>query len=219
MKGYSQHHHAHIIHLNGNLYEEIIEALERDVVEIHNNETCFAHRFVFDKLKVDHAREISRATENRNNGNERRFYFVSFNAGTHEAQNALLKTLEEPAIGTSFILLVPSTDILLETIRSRCITLVLDTKERSRYLFLKTPYKDRLEHIKTLLLDKALLGSFYTELEQEIADYIERQDTDVRENKALALVFNYKHLIMNHSVSSKYLLEELALRLPLLGEN
>lgn len=219
MKGYSPHHHAHIIHLNGNLYEEAIEDVEKAVIEIHNNEICFAHRFVFDKLKVEHAREISRATENRNSENERRFYFVSFNAGTHEAQNALLKTLEEPAIGTSFILLVPSTDILLETIRSRCITLLLNTKERSRYLFLKTSYKDRLEYIKTLLLNKALLGAFYAELEQEIADYSKLQGANAGENGALALVFHYKHLVMNHSVSSKYLLEELALRLPLLEEN
>lgn len=219
MKGYSPHHHAHIIHLNGHLYEEAIEDLERSVTDIHVNENCFTHKFVFEKLKIEHAREISRATESKNSKNERRLYFISFSAGTHEAQNALLKTLEEPAVGTSFILLVPNTDILLETIRSRCITLLLNAEKGSRYLFLKTPHKDRLEYIKSLLLNKALLGSFYAELEQEVSDYVSKESTKIDRNQALNLVFHYKHLIMNHSTSSKYLLEELALRLPLIGEN
>ncbi|MEX0933448.1 MAG: hypothetical protein WDZ74_01710 [Candidatus Paceibacterota bacterium] len=219
MKGYSPHHHAHVVHLNGNLFELAIENLERSIITIHSSEVCFVQRFIFDKLKIGHAREISRTTENRNGKNERRIYFISFSAGTREAQNALLKTLEEPARGTSFILVVPSTDILLETIQSRCITLVLDPPERSRFLFLKTPYKDRLEYIKMLLENKNLLGGFYAGLEQEIAEYVQTRQTGMYMDRALPLALYYKHLVMNHSTSSKYLLEELALRLPFIEEN
>lgn len=219
MKGYSPQHHAHIVHLNGHLYEQAIEALEKTIIENHANEACFSRRFLFDKLKVEHAREIIRTTESKNSEKERRIYFISFNAGTHDAQNALLKTLEEPAAGTSFILVVPSTDILLETIQSRCITLILDPKEETQYFFLKTPYKDRLEYIKTLLLNKALLGGFYLGLEQELTEYVQTSKAKPGSGHPLSLALRYKHLIMNHSTSSKYLLEELALRLPLIEKN
>jgi DNA polymerase-3 subunit delta' len=39
---------------------------------------------------------------------------------TREAANALLKTLEEPPAGSILLLLTPSTDAILPTIRSRC---------------------------------------------------------------------------------------------------
>ncbi len=46
------------------------------------------------------------------------------------AQNALLKILEEPPSGVVFILLATSAEGLLETVRSRCVTLSLVAPER-----------------------------------------------------------------------------------------
>lgn len=46
---------------------------------------------------------------------------------TLEAQNALLKTLEEPPEGTLLILGAPSEDKLLPTVLSRCQIVILDT--------------------------------------------------------------------------------------------
>ncbi len=45
------------------------------------------------------------------------------------AANALLKTLEEPHASTVFILLAPTAQSTLETIRSRCLVLALATEE------------------------------------------------------------------------------------------
>ena len=42
---------------------------------------------------------------------------------TQQAQNALLKTIEEPPAYGIIILLTSNIDILLPTIRSRCVTL------------------------------------------------------------------------------------------------
>ena len=44
-----------------------------------------------------------------------------------EAQNTLLKTLEEPPEYAVLILLADSADMMLETIRSRCVILELDS--------------------------------------------------------------------------------------------
>ena len=50
---------------------------------------------------------------------EARFVVVSFDRATAEAQNALLKSIEEPQPGTYFILIVPKEETLLPTIISR----------------------------------------------------------------------------------------------------
>ncbi len=53
------------------------------------------------------------------------------------AQNALLKILEEPPAGVVFILLTASAESLLETVRSRCVTLSLiapDRDEAAEYI-------------------------------------------------------------------------------------
>jgi DNA polymerase-3 subunit delta' len=42
---------------------------------------------------------------------------------TEDAQNALLKTLEEPPASSVFVLVTPTPDVLLATVRSRCIRL------------------------------------------------------------------------------------------------
>jgi hypothetical protein len=44
---------------------------------------------------------------------------LSFDRATTESQNALLKSIEEPQMGTYFFILVPSSDLLLPTVLSR----------------------------------------------------------------------------------------------------
>jgi DNA polymerase III delta prime subunit len=50
---------------------------------------------------------------------------------TIEAQNALLKTLEEPTESSALILTAPTTDSLLPTIASRCSEIVLESASES----------------------------------------------------------------------------------------
>ncbi|MCL1999163.1 MAG: hypothetical protein FWG65_10395 [Turicibacter sp.] len=45
---------------------------------------------------------------------------------THQAQNSLLKTIEEPASYGIFLFLTKSEDLFLPTVRSRCVLLKLD---------------------------------------------------------------------------------------------
>lgn len=58
------------------------------------------------------------------------------------AQNALLKVLEEPPANVMFLLLTLSAESMLETVRSRCITLTLlppDRQQAAEYLSAVTP--------------------------------------------------------------------------------
>ena len=71
----------------------------------------------------------------------------------HEAQNALLKLFEEPAPGTTLILIVPSTGILLGTLRSRLIALGGDDARAfpEAQTFLAADQSEREKYIAKLL--------------------------------------------------------------------
>src|SRR5690606_8199592 len=148
--------------------------------------------------------------------NERRIFFIGITSGTRDAQNMLLKTLEEPAVGTSFVLLVPSSDILLETIRSRCILISLEEGADTDSNFLAKPYKERLEYVQELLDDRSLLSGFFKTLEREVSEYVRTHGSSGADGVSLKLPSEYKHFILNRHSGSKYFLEEMALRLPLI---
>lgn len=75
---------------------------------------------------------------------ERKVYIIeSADTMGSAAQNALLKVLEEPPSGVVFILLARTADGLLETVRSRCITLSLvppSRAEAAEYIASVTDY-------------------------------------------------------------------------------
>ena len=54
------------------------------------------------------------------------------NKMTEQAQNALLKTIEEPPVYAIIILLTENCDSLLPTIRSRCVTLTMNPIEKDK---------------------------------------------------------------------------------------
>jgi DNA polymerase-3 subunit delta' len=64
---------------------------------------------------------------------EYKFYIIpDANKMTEQAQNALLKTIEEPPVYAIIILLTENCDSLLPTIRSRCVTLTMNPVEKDK---------------------------------------------------------------------------------------
>lgn len=71
------------------------------------------------QLKVLEARRIAEEAYRKPAYSAMRTIVVAFTRATREAQNALLKALEDPAPTTRFILIVPQVEALLPTVRSR----------------------------------------------------------------------------------------------------
>lgn len=78
-------------------------------------------------LSVDDARTLAEAAASTALRGKGKLIIASATRFFHEAQNALLKTFEEPPQGTTLILVVPSSGDIIPTLRSRLIEIPLPT--------------------------------------------------------------------------------------------
>ncbi|MBU1104322.1 hypothetical protein L6255_00925 [Candidatus Parcubacteria bacterium] len=132
---------------------------------------------------------------------------------TVPAQNALLKTLEEPPQNTQIILASPSEKLLLETIISRCILISLQNNPRP---------KDDLPKVDNLFLlpPNGVLDFFATNpkvyaSQNNALEFLETQesyllsDMDKIDPKRLTTLYKYKPLIFNTNASLRLVLENI----------
>lgn len=114
---------------------------------------------------------------------------------THEAQDAFLKTLEEPPANTVFILLAENHNILLPTIVSRCQVFQfkpIDTKDMkdfisARYDYLQASIEAAVRHSKGIV-GKALELLQDTESQKDRSAYIDILEKALAGNGSEALL-------------------------------
>ena len=83
-----------------------------DIIEYKTTENSF---------KISHVRElVSEVNKKPYEGDKKVIILYDGQKMTTEAQNALLKTIEEPPNGVYIIILTTSLDLILDTIKSRC---------------------------------------------------------------------------------------------------
>ena len=84
-------------------------------------------------FSVDDAREVARFASSSPVQGDVKLVAIAATRIFHEAQNALLKLFEEPPVGVTMVLVVPSLGQILPTLRSRVLRL---TNERLRKSFI-----------------------------------------------------------------------------------
>lgn len=119
-------------------------------------------QFSFELFSVEDARRLISAATMSGIG-ERKIIIASMTRVFHEAQNALLKIVEEPPEGTLIVLCVPSEGVFISTLRSRLLPIPLNAgalppsvsaPESIGAQFLSASSAER-EHIISKLLDQA----------------------------------------------------------------
>lgn len=86
-------------------------------------------------LKVDQVRDVlSTIYETPYEGGAKVYILCDFHLANEQAQNALLKTLEEPPASVVFFLLAENAQMLLPTVRSRCRQIRLTGFARAQIL-------------------------------------------------------------------------------------
>ena len=124
-------------------------------------------------IKVDQVRDaVERSAYRPFEGRRRVVIFDDADGLMPEAQNALLKTLEEPPAASTFILVTSRPDTLLPTVRSRCQRLRfgrLSAADVASVLVRDHEYADGDAHAAAAMSD----GSVGAALEGGTDDYVE----------------------------------------------
>ena len=88
-----------------------------------------------ENIKIDTIRELTRKIIEKPIVSKKKIYIINdFHKMTKEAQNCLLKTLEEPPEFVSIILISSNENIILNTIKSRCMIIKFKNIDDSRLL-------------------------------------------------------------------------------------
>lgn len=168
---------------------------------------------------VDDARELAARADSRALVAPHRVFVVVTPSMTAEAQNALLKTLEDAPGGASFFLLVPNPDVLLPTVRSRCVMLTLASDGARAGLidprsFLAAAPSERIDMLKPLLdADERDLSGVYALL-SDIEHALAPQVSNVAAREGLAAVYRARQYVGDKGALLKPLLEQVAMLVP-----
>jgi hypothetical protein len=132
--------------------DTLLGKLEKERVTERGSPDLFARSYR--KFGVDEAEDLRSRVRTRPIAGTQRIFALFIPAITNEAQNALLKTLEEPAAGAAIFLITPSPETLLSTVRSRAQTLELSDSSAVASVdaddFLAASVATRLEMLKPL---------------------------------------------------------------------
>lgn len=169
-----------------------------------------------DTFLIDHARRLRELQQNRALTGATKVFVVAFNFITREAQNALLKVLEEPTQGTHIFIVTPSAHIFLPTVLSRVS--VFKTAHTTTHdevtTFLKSSYKKRMDYIakltKNIKDDKASKAEALA-LVRGITSTIHEQTGDTSRFAKLRELAQVSRYLEDSSASVKMLLEHVAL--------
>ncbi|HAS84563.1 MAG TPA: hypothetical protein DCS23_00600 [Candidatus Yonathbacteria bacterium] len=225
-------HHAHVI---VGAYDTVSPALVSALAKHLNIETKgnpdLMERF-YETLGIDEARELKDAQTRAGFDGARKIFIIGADSFTHQAQNALLKTFEEPTAGTHFFIILPHAEMLLPTLLSRVLVVtgnVVNTDETKILAekFIETNLEGRFAIAKKMAEKKAG-ETVDRELFRRILDHIERilytRTADSAESRLgrgqistaniFHEIFQAKTYLSNPGSSPKMLIDHIAILLP-----
>lgn len=186
----------------------------------------------FDTLGIDDGRLINEMQSRRAISSPRRIFLISANFITKEAQNSLLKMFEEPAGGAVFFLIIPSSSILLPTLRSRMMIVNMNRSaelgqtNKSENLqkifdakkFLKAGIAERLAMVKKIAdkisdeeASRSVAIEFLNDVEKELLKESGTADSKIKNLLIFEEINKCRDYAGDRSPSVKMLLEHVAI--------
>ena len=149
---------VHLLEGGPSQLNDVRALLAQEGLSVHGNPDLYVREYRH--FGIDEAREIRERAARRalgDSANARRIFIIVASVMTGEAQNALLKTLEESPGNALFFFIVPSPHMLLPTVRSRAQILQLSRRADASdemidpQKFLAASAQKRLDMLKVLL--------------------------------------------------------------------
>lgn len=213
---------AYLIAGNESERDALLDTLESNGVIERGNPDLFSR--VYRKFGVDEAEDLRMRARTRPVAGARRVFVLLAPAMTTESQNALLKTLEEPAADALFFLVTPSPEMLLPTVRSRMQTMSIAAgKDAPDSLlvnvddFLSAQPQKRIEMLKPLYehdedegRDMGAVLAFLQSLERRFAS----EKNSPERTAGLHALYRARKFVGDKGSLLKVLLEQVALLTP-----
>lgn len=178
----------------------------------------------YESLGIDESREL-KEIDSRKSLSDWRIFVLGIGAITPEAQNSLLKILEEPQVGTHFILVISDRSMLLPTVLSRCQVVegVIGEKKEGGDLaktFLTHGHAKRKKIVEDLVKeyedgDKTAPGRFVQDLCRLLAEHTNLSTGDQAEALALEETQKGARRLMHKPQAPRLVLDHLALIIPI----
>lgn len=217
---------AHLVAGDAASIADVLALVRSEGIPTDGNPDMYVREYAH--FGVDDARELRERADLSAQG-ERRVFVIATPLMTAEAQNALLKTLEEPRGNALFFIIVPSPETLLATLRSRMQRIELTGTDATSPIdagdFLAAEPARRLDMLKPLLekndddlpargaqagrRDIAGIVMFLSSLERMLSSM---SRTESREG--LAAVYRARAYLADKGSLVKPLLEQVALLVP-----
>ena len=214
--------------LTGNVYlvrdrntNAVVTLLEKDGVHVQGNPDVYVRQY--GQFGIDDAHDLTARTLGRAMNGMGRTFVICASGMTSEAQNALLKTIEEPAGNARFFFVLPAPETLLATVRSRAQMYHLEETDdvsetmKSAQAFLSATPVKRIEMLKPLLeknddekRDLGTIITFLSSLEVALALHPHSE----KKSGGLKSIYNARKYIGDKGALLKPLLESVALLVP-----
>lgn len=218
-------HHAYVLVDKEGAHHDEVQAHFREILVDKNDRLSPIREVVF---SIDHARKLKEFSSYVNT--EKHVILISFDRISEAAQQALLKTLEEPAEGVSFVIIVRSSALLLPTILSRVQQISISSplredksREQECLSFAKGTLTKRLTSLAQYIdaakeKDEEKKGearqqliAFFSGLEE----FCREQDIhNPKRSEGLDLVYAAKRDLQDIAPSVKMICEHISLRFP-----
>lgn len=202
-------HHAYVIED----FEDAFEKLQEILRESHKDDEI--HIRDFELLGIDDSRELVHMANMRSLGTQ--LFVCRAKKCTREAQNALLKLLEEPPERTHFFLCISGVQDVLPTLRSRVWMVESGVGSSGSSMgkdFIKGSPSDRAAILEPILKEKDTQAAEWLlgEVEQELHTYSVNSH-----GKALQHIVDVRRVMKDKGASLKTLLESVAIVVPKLS--
>ncbi|MBX4198219.1 hypothetical protein KW782_02680 [Candidatus Parcubacteria bacterium] len=205
-------HHAYVLEGQAeNIRDELFDFFKKHLKVSVTGNPDFWHS-QYDTFAVDDARALREAQANKSLAGGRKIFVIETRGMTVEAQNSLLKVLEEPTAGTHIFIIIPSAEIILPTLRSRANVVSYREKGDENHeakTFLKATIPERLEMVSDIIEEKDKAGAAVL-----LDGLIYELHAKPGNEKALKEILNSRMYINDRSPSLKLLLEHIACVLP-----
>jgi len=213
---------AHLIRGSADSLDTLLDRLGKEKVIARGSPDLYAR--AYRKFGVDEAEDLRARARSKPVADAHRVFALFVPSMTTEAQNALLKTLEEPAANALFFLIVPSPEMMLPTIRSRVQTLEIQADMSRRRLdvvdaddFLAASSDKRLTMLKPLYehdedegRDIGAVIAFLQSLESRFA----KEQLSLSSTAGIHAIYRARKYATDKGSLLKALLEQVALLTP-----